>query len=551
MCIKKYISIIILVGCIVSCNSHSVHWETIIGVETYIEENPDSALTILENIDMQALQGKEEEAKYALLYSMALDKNYIDKTDFKVLQPAIDYYIDNGNATDKLRTYYYQGRIYHNQGMEARAMECYVNAIENGEFSDDILTKARTYVAQSIIYNSLYEWDNYIVSNKNAARCYKKANYEENYINCLIRIINGYTLKRDKQNILPYIEECKSMSHSISPEILSAFYSSYLVYEIRYGVEQEIKDIINEYVNIVPGSLVDWVTVSCAYCEIGMYNDALKCLSLHERNNGIINKQKFLVVTAEIHKNLGNYKKALEVYEKFQELQDSTDFAIYTQDTKFVKERHELELQALKEQEAKNKVQLWATVFIVLLLAVIVWVRARLKVNGMRRAVAEQELEKYRIMYEQIQEERDNLTDLLAQNEELEPYVKSAVVMRLELLNKFFTAYITNNSEIDKKANMEMEELLANKDSFMTSTRLAFAGSHPKFIKYLEEHGLSKWEIGYCCLYALGLKGKEVGSYIRMRSHYNISSEVREKLGINEHDTNLGIYIRKLLKSSE
>ena len=72
--------------------------------------------------------------------------------------------------------------------------------------------------------------------------------------------------------------------------------------------------------------------------------------------------------------------------------------------------------------------------------------------------------------------------------------------------------------------------MLANKDTFMVSTKLAFAGSHPKFIKYLEERGLTDWEISYCCLYALGLKGKEVGSYIKMRSHYNNSSEVREKL---------------------
>lgn len=169
----------------------------------------------------------------------------------------------------------------------------------------------------------------------------------------------------------------------------------------------------------------------------------------------------------------------------------------------------------------------------------------------MEKAIAEQEMERYRLMYEQMEEERDNLTNLLAQNDELEPDVKTAVGKRLELLNKFFTAYITNNIEIDRKANKEMEELLANKDTFMESTKLAFAGSHPKFIKYLEERGLTEWEINYCCLYALGLKGKEVGTYIRMRSHYNNSSEVREKLGINEHETNLGIYIRKLLKSFE
>lgn len=81
----------------------------------------------------------------------------------------------------------------------------------------------------------------------------------------------------------------------------------------------------------------------------------------------------------------------------------------------------------------------------------------------------------------------------------------------------------------------------------MSSTRLAFTGSHPDFIKYLERHNLTEWEIEYCCLYALGLKGKEVGTYIKLRSHYNISSEIREKLGLGETDTNLGIYIRKLL----
>ena len=48
----------------------------------------------------------------------------------------------------------------------------------------------------------------------------------------------------------------------------------------------------------------------------------------------------------------------------------------------------------------------------------------------------------------------------------------------------------------------------------------------------------------------MGLKGREVGTYIKMRSHYNVSSDIREKLGINEHDTNLSIYLRKLLAHS-
>lgn len=551
MCMKHYLSIIILAICLISCNSHSKHWDTLFQVESYIEERPDSALVVLEQINTSELSGKEEKAKHALLYSMALDKNFVDKTNFEVLQPAIDYYEDNGSATDKLRTYYYQGRIYQNMGNDALAMESFVNAIEEGGNSNDILTTARTYFAQSKIYYSLYEWDSFIESNKSAANLFQEAGVLNSYANCLIRIINGYTLKEDPENALLYIEECKRLLSTISFIRLGDFYSSYLTYLIKYGEEQEIIKIIQDYMNAVPASKIDWLTIANSYIRIKRYDDALEAVSQCSNDIEITAGLKYQAIISDIYQHLGRYKESLEAYQKYMAASDSADYAVMRQDTKFVEERHQLELQTLTERESKKRVLLFATICIILLLGIILWIRTRLKVNRMEKAIAEQEMERYRAMYEQMEEERDNLTNLLAQNDELEPDVKTAVGKRLELLNKFFTAYITNNIEIDRKANKEMEELLANKDTFMVSTKLAFAGSHPKFIKYLEERGLTEWEINYCCLYALGLKGKEVGTFIRMRSHYNNSSEVREKLGINEHETNLGIYIRKLLKSFE
>lgn len=83
----------------------------------------------------------------------------------------------------------------------------------------------------------------------------------------------------------------------------------------------------------------------------------------------------------------------------------------------------------------------------------------------------------------------------------------------------------------------------------MNSTRMAFQVSHPVFIQYFEEHGLTESEINYVCLYAIGLKGKEVGIYIKKPSHVNMSSAIRKKLGIDKHETNIGIYVRRLLKS--
>lgn len=541
----------VLLCVVASCNTRTEYWNTLSQVESFIEERPDSALFILEQTESRP-STKEEKAKYALLLSMALDKNLIDKTDFEVLQPAIEFYKDKGSATDKLRTLYYQGRIHQNKGENALAIECFLNAINKGVKSDDILTKARAYFAQGKIYYALYDWDSFIENNQKAAHFFKEAGKYNSYAHSLIGIVNGYTLKEDAENALLYIEECRRMLNSINSNMASYFYACYLSYLTDFGLEQDIIGVISEYLKNTPHSKLDWLTISNAYVKLKMYDEALQAISEYDNSfSDITKRRKYLAIISEIYKYLGRYKESLESYESYMALSGNEDYAVIQQDTKFVKERYQLELKALKERVSKKRIFTLATVIIILLLAIIVYIRIRLKVNRMEKIIAEQNAEKYRLLCLHMEEERDNLTELLSKNDELEPDIKTAVAKRLELLNKFFTAYITNNSDIDRKANKEMDELLANKDTFMKSTKFAFAGSHPKFIKYLKERGLTDWEINYCCLYALGLKGKEVGTYIKMRSHYNNSSDIREKLGINEHDTNLGIYIRKLLRESE
>ena len=176
-----------------SCSRHSVHWETLAQVETFIEEHPDSALAALQHIDAQELAGKEERAKYALLLSMALDKNYVDKTDFEMLQPAIDYYQSHGTATDKLRTYYYEGRIYQNQQKhDELALQCFVKAVTEGGASDDILTKARVLFTQGRIYSDIYEWGKCLATYLEAAEYFKRMGRTSSYVNCIASVINVY-----------------------------------------------------------------------------------------------------------------------------------------------------------------------------------------------------------------------------------------------------------------------------------------------------------------------------------------------------------------------
>lgn len=96
-----------------SCSSRKIA-ATLNDVETYIQERPDSALATIRAIDTTALTTRSLRAHYALLHAMALDKNWIDTTDENVVMPAVEYYAKHGTADQKMKAYYYLGRIQQN-----------------------------------------------------------------------------------------------------------------------------------------------------------------------------------------------------------------------------------------------------------------------------------------------------------------------------------------------------------------------------------------------------------------------------------------------------
>ena len=546
---RHYILIVIIALCSIACNSHSKHWDTLSQVESYIEERPDSALVVLEQLNTSELSGKEEKAKHALLYSMALDKNFVDKTDFEALQPAIDYYEDNGSATDKLRTYYYQGRIYHNIGNDAQAMTSYLNALEYYEDSGDILTLARIYVAMGNIYYTLLDWDKVCEVNLKAADLFYHANRVDSHVNCLLKAVSGYIQARDFERAYLCLQKCQHYIDTIPPALLSNYYSEYLTYLISMGTDSEIKAQIDIYNSAVPKEWRDHATNANGYLRLKEYEKALTSLYEIKTFSNLNSERRYYSLLTTVCQSQGMYKDALEAYNRFNEINNSVTLAIFNQDTQFIEERHKLEVENLHEKQAKHRAILICLIISIILIAGIIYIRFRLKIRTIMQTNAEQEAERYKLLYQQIEYEKDNLAEVLSQNNHIDDSIKNIIARRIELLNQFFTLHITNNSEVSRKVNKELDELLANKEAFMSSTRLAFAGSHPNFIKYLETHNLSEKEIEYCCLYALGLKGKEVGSYIKMRSHYNISSDVRVKLGLGESDTNLGIHLRRLLSA--
>ena len=147
-----------------------------------------------------------------------------------------------------------------------------------------------------------------------------------------------------------------------------------------------------------------------------------------------------------------------------------------------------------------------------------------------------------------LEEEQNRLKELEATQAEMARPVREAINRRLEMLNGLLRKEITNKNDHAAPFKRWVEMVHGDRKEFMRMMRQAYEESHPGFIKHLVDHDLTDDEVGYLCLYAIGLRGNEIGDYIRNKRHYIMGSAIRKKLGLGEHDTNLGKYVRTLLE---
>ncbi len=546
--ILTILAVIITAMTIVSCNDarKSETFRVLEDVDSYIEARPDSALAVLEGIDVEDLGSREEKAKYALLMSMALDKNYIDRTDFEVLQPAIDYYESHGSATDKLRTFYYQGRIYQNGGDDEMAMECFVRAVEEGDGAEDCMTMARCLFSQGTLYQALYNWERVIETNIAAAAFFQFGGNINSQLRSLSRALIGYSQTKDFEGAGKCFNVCEDLLDQASLSNKSFYYAAKLSYYFEHYDSKQLEDVLNEYLNCVPAAHWDWQSIAYAYTILGEFENASDALSNYRGDKNA----RYYAITSAIHKDRREFQKAIEAYEKYIHLSDSLDLVIFEQDTKFVEERHNLEVQAYKEREAKNNRTIIILICIIVLfvaLIAIYLIRKQLQIRTAEKKQLEIEKKRYEQLYADAIAERDALTKMI-EDSSVKDETKAVIRERLEVLNKVIISHITDTSSANKKAFQELEALVADRDSFIVSTRLTIEGNNPEFIAALKKQGLTDEEINICCLYVIGLKGKDIKAYTSQPRHYNQSADIRHKLGLTENDTNLSIFLREMLE---
>ena len=138
-------------------------------------ESPDSALTILKSIGQADLQTPKHRAHYALLYSQALDKNYIDVTNDSLINIAVDYYKTQADVKTKFYAYYYLGRIYTNAKELPQAILAYTEAERLVDELGDDYAAGLLYTQMGDIYRNYYDFPKALESYRLSTEYYQKA----------------------------------------------------------------------------------------------------------------------------------------------------------------------------------------------------------------------------------------------------------------------------------------------------------------------------------------------------------------------------------------
>ena len=164
---RPYLSLTFFLLLIVaSCRSSSQ--KALDCAEVKLEESPDLALSQLSALEWKDFPRKKDQARYALLMSAAMDKNYVDVSSDSLTRVAVDYYSVRRNKYYRMLSWYYHGLVL----MNARSYSSSIVALEKAERDAVSLNDA---FHLGLIFRNKAKVFNLTNNNPEAIACQRKA----------------------------------------------------------------------------------------------------------------------------------------------------------------------------------------------------------------------------------------------------------------------------------------------------------------------------------------------------------------------------------------
>ena len=424
-------------------------------VEALLQNKPDSALTILKQFKREGSQA--EQAKYALLYSAALDKNHIKITDDSLIQKAWSYYAHRPmNLRNQCRTLYYWGRIKLRAGDKPGALRLFLKIEEKLKNTNEPYYAGLLYGQIGEVY---YEQMNYSRAYHyfhEARNNFRQSDHvREETESTLDMAAAAFHSKDIEKAIRLYSAALDLADEQKNDHLAKASLTNLASLYVVSGKRQIPHDLLQRIeLSARQDTLYGYHTLVDVNLLKNRIDSARHYLKLAEANTTDIRDMADLQYTAyRIEAQSKNFEKATENIHRYIYLTDSLTRSNMQFSAGMVEREYFQEQSAFAEYRMKNRttLEIISISIIILLLGISYYIiRQRLRLQRERT-------DHYLLLVEEANSEYKTLTERMEGQRDTENHLKGLIASRFDIIDKLGKTYYERENTSSQQAAMFQE----------------------------------------------------------------------------------------------
>ena len=423
--------------------------------EKLMQNNPDSALAILQKLKPEG--NRAEQARYALLYSEALEKKQMKVTDDSLIRQAWQYYKHYPkDLRHQCKTLYYWGRIKLRTGDKPGALRLFLKIEKKLTDTDESYYKGLLYRQIGEVYYAQMNYNrayHYFRESRNNFR--QSENLREETEATLDMAAATYHSKDVEKAIRLYSSALDLADEQKSDKLAKSSLTNLASLYVISGKKQIPHDLLLRIeLSARKDTLYGYHTLVDVQLLKNHMDSARHYLKLAETHTTDIRDMANLYYTAyRIEAQSKNFEKATENIHRYIYLTDSLTRSNMQFSAGMVEREYFQEQSAFAEYRMKNRTILEiSSIIIVILLSGIAWyiIRQRMRLQRERT-------DRYLLLVEEANSEYKALTERMEGQRNTENHLKGLIASRFNIIDKLGKTYYERENTSSQQAAMFQE----------------------------------------------------------------------------------------------
>ena len=430
--------------------------------EALLQNKPDSALTILKQLRREGSQA--EQARYALLYSEALDKNHIKVTDDSLIRQAWSHYKHYfKDLRHQCKTLYYWGRIKLRAGDKPGALRLFLKIEEKLKDTNEPYYTGLLYGQIGEVY---YEQMNYSRAYhyfREARNNFRQSdNVREETESTLDMAASAFHSKDIEKAMRLYAAALDLADEQKNDHLAKASLTNLASLYVVSGKRQIPHDLLQRIeLSARQDTLYGYHTLIDVNLLKNRIDSARYYLALAEAQTTDIRDLADLQYTAyRIEAQTRNFEKATDNIHRYIYLTDSLTRSNMQFSAGMVEREYFKERTDFAEYRMKNRTtwEIAAATVILLMIGVAYYItRQRLRLQRERT-------DRYLLLAEEANSEYKTLTERMEGQRNTENHLKGLIASRFDIIDKLGKTYYERENTASQQAAMfhEVKQIITD-----------------------------------------------------------------------------------------